>query len=143
MRWHLGGWAAVLVLTFAGLAVAGDGGKPKKPQLDLRASPRVAFSPVEILITGQLKGGDELEEYYCPGLVWDWGDGTRSAYESDCAPFESGAALERFFSGRHAYRSPGAYNVRLTLRRANRTVAVASIAVTVHGHTASASMSDF
>ena len=141
MRWHLGGWAAVLVLTFAGLAVAGDGGKPKKPQLDLRASPRVAFSPVEILITGQLKGGDDLEEFYCPGLEWDWGDGTRSAYESDCAPFESGAALERFFSGRHAYHSAGDYNVRLTLRRASRTVAVASIAITVHGRTAS--MSDF
>jgi len=139
MRWHFGSWAAVAVLSCAGVAAAGDGGKPKKPQLDLRASPRVAFSPVEILITGQLKGGAELEEFYCPGLEWDWGDGTRSAHESDCAPYESGAALERFFSARHAYGSPGAYNVRLTLRRANRTVAVASVAVNVHGHTASAS----
>jgi hypothetical protein len=130
---------AVAVLSCAGLAPAGDGGKPKRPQLDLRASPRVAFSPVEILITGQLKGGAELEEFYCPGLEWDWGDGTRSAHESDCAPYESGAALERFFSARHAYGSPGAYNVRLTLRRADRTVAVASVAVNVHGHTASAS----
>jgi hypothetical protein len=129
----------VAVLWCAGLAAAGDGGKPKKPQLDLRASPRIAFSPVEILITGQLKGGAELEEFYCPGLEWDWGDGTRSAHESDCAPYESGAALERFFSARHAYGSPGAYNVRLTLRRADRTVAVASVAVNVHGHTASAS----
>ena len=144
MRWHFGAWAAVAVLSCAGLAPAGDGGKPKRPQLDLRASPRVAFSPVEILITGQLKGGAELEEFYCPGLEWDWGDGTRSAHESDCAPYESGAVLERFFSARHAYGSPGAYNVRLTLRRANRTVAVASVAVNVHGHTASASdASDF
>jgi hypothetical protein len=137
MRWQSGGWAAVAVLSFANLALAGDAGKPKKPQLDLRATPRVAFSPVEILITGQLKGGVDLEEFYCPGLEWDWGDGTRSAYESDCAPFESGAPLDRFFSGRHAYREPGAYSVRLTLRRASRTVAAASIAVTVHGHTAS------
>jgi hypothetical protein len=136
MRWLAGGTTA-LALALAGVAAAGDGGKLRKPQLDLRASPRVAFSPVEILVTGQLKGGDELEEFYCPGLEWDWGDGTRSAYESDCAPFEPGVAFDRFFSGRHAYRSPGAYQVRLTLRRATRTVAVASVAVTVHGHTAS------
>jgi hypothetical protein len=139
MRWHLGGWVAVAVLGFSGLALAGDGGKPRKPQLDLRATPKVAFSPVEILLMGQLKGGAELEEFYCPGLEWDWGDGTRSQHESDCAPFESGATLERFFSARHAYSSPGAYNVRLTLRRANRTVAVASVAVSVRGLTADAS----
>ena len=143
MRWQVGSGAAVLFLAFAGLAVAGDGGKPKKPQLDLRATPRMAFSPVEILVTGQLKGGADLEEFYCPGLEWDWGDGTRSAHESDCAPFEAGATLERFFSARHAFREPGAYNVRLTLRRATRTVAVASIALTVHGRTASASDSAF
>jgi hypothetical protein len=88
MRWHLGAWAAVAILSCASLAPAGDGGKPKKPQLDLRATPRIAFSPVEILITAQLKGGAELEDFYCPGLEWDWGDGTRSAHESDCAPYE-------------------------------------------------------
>ena len=139
MRWHFGLGTAVAVLSCAGLATAGDSGKPKRPQLDLRATPRIAFSPVEILLTGQLKGGAELEEFYCPGLEWEWGDGTRSEHESDCAPYESGAALERFFSARHAYASPGAYNVRLTLRRANRTVAVASVAVNVQGHAASAS----
>jgi len=139
MRWQVGGWTTALVLAFAGLAVAGDGGKPKKPQLDLRVSPRVAFSPVEVLVLGQLKGGADLEEFYCPGLEWDWGDGTRSAHESDCEPFESGAVLERFFSARHAFLTPGAYNVRLTLRRATRTIAVASIEVTVCGQTASTS----
>ncbi len=144
MRWHLASWTTAAVLAVGGLASAGDGGKPRRPQLDLRASPRVAFSPAQILITGQLKGGAELEEFYCPGLEWDWGDGTRSQYESDCAPFESGTTLERFFSARHAYRSPGAYQVRLTLRRADRTLAVASVAVRVHGLTASAAdASDF
>jgi hypothetical protein len=139
MRWQLGAWGAALVLACAAPALTGDSGKARKPQLDLRATPRVAFSPVEILIMGQLKGGMDLEEFYCPGQEWDWGDGTRSAYEADCAPYEDGAALERFFSARHAYRTPGAYNVRLTLRRADHTVAVATVAVTVHGQTADAS----
>jgi hypothetical protein len=138
MRWRLWGWAAAAVLASAGLALAGEGDKAKRPQLGLRASPRVSFSPIEVLVTGQLKGGAELEELYCPGLEWDWGDGTRSAHESDCEPWGADAAFERFFSARHAYRSPGAYNVRLTLRRANRTLAVATVAVTVHGRAANA-----
>jgi hypothetical protein len=136
MRWYPGGWAAVAVLCFAGLAAAGDGIRPKRPRLDLRASPRVALSPVEILIIGELRGGQDVEDFYCPGLEWDWGDGSRSAHESDCSPFEAGTKLDRFFTARHAFRAPGAYGVRLTLRRAGRTVAVASVPVTVYGHSA-------
>jgi hypothetical protein len=87
-------------------------------------------------LIGELKGGQDVEDFYCPGLEWDWGDGTHSAYESDCAPFEEGTTLDRFFSARHAFRAPGAYNVRLTLRRATRTIAVASVAIMVQGRTA-------
>ena len=50
---------------------------PKRPQLNLRATPRMAMSPVEVLVIGQLMGGSDLEELYCPGQEWDWGDGTR------------------------------------------------------------------
>jgi hypothetical protein len=138
MRWHLGGsWAAAAVLSFAGLAVAGGPDRVKRPRLDLRASPRVAFSPVEVFAVGELRGGGDVEDFYCPGLEWDWGDGSRSARESDCAPFAEGAEVDRFYSARHAFRGPGVYTVRLTLRRGGRTVAVASVAVSVHGQSAS------
>ena len=137
MRRYLAGLVAVAVLSSGGLAAAGA--RPKKPRLDLRASPRVAFSPVEVLLIAELKGGQDLEEFYCPGLVWDWGDGTRSAHEADCSPFEEGTELDRFFTARHAFRAPGAYSVRLTLHRAGRTVTMASVPVTVYGHSASAS----
>ncbi len=137
MRGHLSGCLAVAILSCAGLALAGDGSKAKRPQLELRASPRVAFVPVEILLTGQLKGGADQEEFYCPALEWQWGDGTRSVHESDCAPFQSGTELERFFSARHAYVRPGVYQVRLTLRRASRAVAVAWADIAVHGNVAS------
>lgn len=136
MRWRFGGWAVVAVLSCAGLAAGGDGARPKRPRLELRASPRVAFSPVEILVIAELKGGEDVEDLYCPGLEWDWGDGSRSARESDCSPFEAGTALDRFFTARHAFRAPGAYSVRLTLRRAGRTVAVASVPLTVYGQSA-------
>jgi hypothetical protein len=135
MRWGFGGWAVVALLSFAGLAAA-DGARPKRPRLDLRASPHLAFAPVEVLVIGELKGGQDVEDLYCPRLEWDWGDGSRSAHESDCAPFVGGTRLDRFFTARHAFRAPGAYNVRLTLSRAGRTLAVASAPFTVYGQSA-------
>jgi phage baseplate assembly protein gpV len=124
---------ALSVLGFPGLALPGEAGSTKRPRLDLRASPRMAFPPVSVLVVAELVGGGEHEDYYCPGLEWDWGDGNRSAQESDCDPFENGTALERRFSARHAYHAAGSYSVTLTLRRASRTVAVARVPVLVHG----------
>jgi hypothetical protein len=137
MRWYLAGLVAAAALSWAGLALAGDGARPKRPHLALRASPRVAFSPVEVFAVAELKGGHDVEELYCPGLVWDWGDGSRSAHESDCAPFEADTVLDRFFTARHQFRAPGTYSVRLTLVRADRTIAVATVPVSVYGHSAS------
>ncbi|HEY6548755.1 MAG TPA: PKD domain-containing protein [Vicinamibacteria bacterium] len=124
---------ALGILGFPGLAEPGASGSTKKPRHDLRAPPRTAFPPVSVLVVAELVGGGEHEDYYCPGLEWDWGDGNRSAQESDCEPFSTGAALERRFSARHAYRAAGSYSVTLTLRRASRTVAVGTVPVQVHG----------
>ncbi len=117
----------------AGAGHTGAAGQAQKPRLDLRATPRSAFPPASVLVAAQLKGGEDLEDFYCPGLEWDWGDGSRSVHEADCPPFDAGVSLERFFSARHAYRQSGGYTVRLTLRRADRVVAAASIPVLIHG----------
>ena len=137
MRWYLAGLLAVAAVAHPGPAKAGGPGE--KPHLDLRASPRVAFSPVEVLVIGELKGGQDSEEFYCPGLVWDWGDGSRSAHESDCSPYQDGAELDRLFTARHAFRAPGAYSVHLYLIRAGRTVTTAAVPIMVYGHFPSAS----
>jgi hypothetical protein len=126
-----------VVATFLVLGLATSGitasSKAKKPRLDLRASPRVAFSPVNVVLTAELTGGDEAGDYYCPEIEWDWDDGGRSVRESDCPPEEQAAAgtFERRFTAEHAYRQAGNYNVRVTMRRANRSVAVASASITV------------
>ena len=73
--------------------------KLKKPRLDLRATPRMAFSPVNIFLIAELQGGDDVEEYYCPQLEWDWDDGGKSVQEGDCAPFVAGTTkIERRFT---------------------------------------------
>jgi hypothetical protein len=115
----------------AGAAAAADA-KPKKPRLDLRATPRMAFSPVNVFLTAELSGGDDVEEYYCPELEWEWDDGGKSTQESDCAPFEAGKTkIERRFTADHEYRRAGVFNVKVTMRRAGRNLATASVRVTV------------
>lgn len=121
----------LLALALATPVLAGP--RPNKPRLDARATPRIAFTPVDVLVVAELNGGDEIEEFYCPALEWDWGDGARSTHEADCAPFEPGTELERRFSARHVFRRAGEYEVKVTLRRAERTLAAASVRVTVHG----------
>ena len=132
---------ALPVVPLLVLALAGPGqtGEPtsRKPRLDLRASPRIAFSPVTVLVVAELVGGEGLEDFYCPGLEWEWGDGARSAYESDCPPFQPGAELARRFTATHAYSRPGDYQVKVRLRRADRSLAAATASVFVRGPSAS------
>jgi hypothetical protein len=105
--------------------------KPRRPRLDLRATPRVAFSPVDVLVTAELTGGDEAEEFHCPAILWEWDDGAKSTQESDCEPLAAGGELERRFTAHHAYRRAGTYNVKITMQRSTRTLAVATTTVTV------------
>ena len=105
--------------------------KPKRPVLDMRVSPRMAFSPVNILAVAEMKGGDDIEEFYCPEIEWDWDDGGKSVHEADCDPFEPGTAIERRFSQEHAYRRAGIYNVKATFKKAGRTFLAGTIRVTV------------
>ncbi len=128
---------AVSVLTSVALAAivpgaaAGSDSKPKKPGLELRAIPRMAFSPVNVLLTAELKGGDDAEEFYCPELEWDWDDGGKSTHEADCPAYEAGAAIERRYTEEHEYRKAGVYNVKLTLRHSGRSLAAQTVRVTV------------
>jgi hypothetical protein len=106
--------------------------KTKKPRLDLRGTPRFSFSPATILFTAELIGGDDVEEYYCPELEWEWDDGGKSVKEGDCAPFEPGVTkIERRFTAEHTFVMAGAYAVRLTLRRVGRDIVKQTVNVTV------------
>ena len=127
--------AAVIALALAAPASAGEAkreAKLKKPRLDLRATPRMAFSPVNIFLTAELQGGDDVEEYYCPQLEWDWDDGGKSIQEGDCPPFTAGSTkIDRRFTAEHEYRRAGVFTIKITMRRANRSFAASNVRVTV------------
>lgn len=120
-----------LVLVAATTVGATDKAKPRKPQLDLRATPRMAFSPATILLTAELVGGDDVEEYYCPEVEWNWDDGGKSVHEADCPPFEAGTKIERRYTAEHEYVRAGVYSISVSLRRAGRTLAKNTVRVTV------------
>ena len=113
-------------------STAAEEAKPKKPKLDLRATPRMAFSPVTILLTAELTGGDDVEDYYCPELEWDWDDGGKSVHEADCPEYEAGKSkIERRFTAEHEYPKSGMYNVKLTMRHGSKVLAQTTIKITV------------
>jgi hypothetical protein len=104
----------------------------KRPKIMLRAQPMVAMSPARIVLTAELIGGsNDFEDYYCPTVQWDWGDGTQSESTNDCAPFEAGKTeLKRRFTIEHVFRA-GAYRVMFRLKHREKAVGVASVNIQV------------
>jgi hypothetical protein len=121
---------AVLALATPGL-VGGDDDDGDRPELHLRATPRFAFSPATILFTAELKGGDDVEELYCPEVEWEWGDGGKSVAEGDCDPWEPGTKIARRYTGRHVFQYGGRYRVRVIFRRAGKRIMQQSITISV------------
>jgi hypothetical protein len=121
---------AVLALATPGPA-GSDDDEGKRPELHLRATPKFSFSPATILFTAELKGGDDLEEFYCPEIEWEWGDGGRSVSEGDCDPWEPGTEIARRYTARHEFRYSGRYHVRVYLRKAGKSVTETRLTVTV------------
>ena len=127
---------AALVLATPGLVDADDKDKDKdkkgkKPGLYMRATPRFSFSPARILFTAELKGGDDVEELYCPEVEWEWGDGSKSVTEGDCDPWEPGMKIDRRYTGRHEFQRAGMYRVRITLSRSGSKISSQTMSITV------------
>src|SRR5262249_62393236 len=84
-----------------------DAADTKRARLRRKAQPGIAMSPARGVLTAELLGGpNDYEEFYCAAVEWDWGDGTQSASESDCAPYESGKSeIKRRFTVEHIFRA--------------------------------------
>jgi hypothetical protein len=124
-------FVAVLMVLALGASAAEEKKKDKRPGLDLRASPRMAFSPADIFYTAELKGGDDGEDFYCPEVTWEWGDGGKSVEEGDCEPYAEGAKVERRYTAHHSFPRAGVFVTRVTLRKNGRAIAAQNVQVTV------------
>jgi hypothetical protein len=111
---------------------AKDNQDTKRPQLRLRAQPVIAMAPARVVLTAEIVGGaNDFEEFYCPTVQWEWGDGTQSESSSDCAPYEPGKSeIKRRYTVEHVFRA-GAYRVMFHLKRRDKSVGTASVNIQI------------
>jgi len=143
------GWAAAASLlvssAFAVSALAASTGAQKadknkdkdakddqKPHVQLKAQPVIAMAPARVVLTAEIVGGpNDFEEFYCPTVQWEWGDGTQSESASDCAPYEPGKSeIKRRYTVEHTFRA-GVYRVLFHLKRRDKSVGTASVNIQV------------
>jgi hypothetical protein len=108
---------------------------PKRPKITLKANPLIAMAPARVVLTAELVGGDnDFEEFYCPAVEWEWGDGTKSESSGDCAPYEPGKSeIKRRFTVEHVFRlgRPNGYRVTIHLKRRDKSVGAATVNIQV------------
>lgn len=118
----------LLVLALAAAPADKDG----RPSVSLRAAPRVAVAPARIVFTVELKGGEDGEELHCLTLKFDWGDGTKSESQGECAPLsEREGKVQRVFNGEHEYGARANPIVRVTLLKGEHVIGSDSVTVNI------------
>lgn len=111
---------------------AKDKDQDKRPTLKLTARPPLGMSPARIVLTADLNGGpNDAEDYYCPTIEWDWGDGTTSESTTDCEPYAPGKSeIRRRYTIDHVFHA-GNYRVALRLKKRDKVVTSATVTVEV------------
>ena len=133
--------AALGVSVFAATVTPAQGqdskprAEPKRPSLNVKATPGTGMVPVRITAAAELKGGDnDYREYYCPTIEWNWGDGTISESTNDCEPYEAGKSqIRRRYTVSHNYKRSGAYRISFRLKNGDIVLAAATTIVRLLG----------
>jgi hypothetical protein len=104
----------------------------KRPKVTLKAAPLISISPSKVVLTAELIGGaNDYEEFYCPTVEWDWGDGTESESTIDCEPYQQGKSeIRRRFTVEHLFRA-GSYQVAFRLKRHDKALVSATTTIQV------------
>jgi hypothetical protein len=115
------------------LPVAAGAADKGKPNISVKANPVIAFSPARVVVTADLKGGaNDYEEFYCPSIEWEWGDGTISEQTTDCDPYEAGKSeIKRHFTASKIFQTSGDYRVQFRIKKKDKTIAVAGTDVKI------------
>jgi hypothetical protein len=130
------GWllvpAALLAAAPGGAQKTDKDSDSKRPKINLKAQPMIAISPARVVLTAEIVGGpNDYEEFYCPTIEWDWGDGTQSESTSDCAPYEPGKSeIKRRFTTEHMFRA-GQFRVGFRLKRGTKAVGFATVSLQI------------
>ena len=123
----IGGISAILgasLLAGAPGADAFDTDEKKKPKVSVKGSPSAGFSPLKVVMSAELKGGDDDHpDFYCPTIEWIWGDDTRAESTADCDPYEPGKSqIKRRYTVSRVFNSYGDFKVEFRLKQKDKVV---------------------
>jgi hypothetical protein len=138
-------WTGATGLAFAMMVTAGlaqqkddknankDNKDQERPKLTLKAQPMMAIAPARVVFTAELNGGaNDVQDYYCPTVEWDWGDETRSETTADCEPYQAGKTeIKRRFTVEHQYKYGRNYRVVFRLKHGAKSIAAATVNIQV------------
>lgn len=127
--------AAATAALLATAILGAQGDKKAKPSISVRLSPITGFAPLRVVATAVLSGGaDDFQDFYCPTVEWEWGDGTRSESKVDCEPYEAGKSeIKRSYALDHRFEWGGEFRVQFRLKQKSKTVGSGSQTITVRG----------
>ena len=99
---------------------------------------QVGSCDAEVLFSLRVFDGG-AEEYYCPKVVFEWEDGTRSIEETDCPPFEQAEPGDhrRSWTRSRKFQGSGNFSVQAHLCRGERrikTIRTTAMVVGWEGH---------
>ena len=99
----------------------------------LTLDPTVGIAPTRVSLRADLVGGaDDYQDFYCPSVEWNWGDGTKSESTFDCQPYQPGVSeIVRHFAVEHVFRE-GRYRVTFRLKRDDTELASARANVSIN-----------
>ena len=114
-------------------------GSAAKPTIEFKPFKRIVPLSVgqcdaEVLFSLRVADGG-VEDYYCPKVVFEWEDGTRSVEESDCVPFDQAAPEDhkRSWTRSRKFQGAGTFSIQAHLCRGERRIKSLKTTVTVAG----------
>ena len=124
---------AVLLLALSAATAGAQREENRKPSVALRVNPVFGFTPLRVRVEVDVRGGaDDYQDFYCPSIEWDWGNGTTSESGDDCAPYEAGKSkIQRRYTATYTFRQPGEYKVFFRMKQKSKVVAGTSQTVQV------------
>jgi hypothetical protein len=129
-----------LILTMGAASVNTTDAIPdERPSVSVKASPAVGFAPMRVVLTAELKGGqNDFEEFYCATVEWDitsvngLGDGNKSEQRLECDPYEAGKSeIKRRFVREQIFKTSGEYRIKFNLKQKNKVVGGAGTTIRV------------
>jgi hypothetical protein len=128
---------AILMALFAG-------GSATKPTVEFKALRKmtqlqVGHCDAEVAFSLRVFDGG-VEDYYCPRVVFEWEDGSRSMEESDCVPFEQAEPADhrRTWTRSRKFQGSGNFSVQAHICRGERRIKSIRATATIvgwEGHT--------